>query len=103
MGFFNILSGKSAEELMEYIEKGAVLLDVRSDREYFLDHIQSAVHIPINELEYRVDEIKKSNKPIIVYCASGMRSANATRFLKQNGIDAINGGGISTVRKSLFK
>ncbi|WP_411895835.1 rhodanese-like domain-containing protein [Winogradskyella sp. A2] len=103
MGILSALFGQSTNQLAEYIEKGAIYLDVRTEKEFNTNHIKTAINIPLQELNYRVDEIKKTNKPIIVYCASGMRSANATSFLKQNGIDAINGGGISKVRNAIFK
>ena len=103
MGILSALFGQSTNQLAEYIEKGAIYLDVRTEKEFNTNHIKTAINIPLQELNYRVDEIKKTNKPIIVYCASGMRSANATSFLKQNGIDAINGGGIFKVRNAIFK
>ncbi len=102
MGFLNIFKGNSGKELSEYIEKGSIYLDVRTEREYRSNHIRTAVNIPLQELEYRVDEIKKLNKSIIVYCASGMRSASGTRFLKTCGIDAINGGGMTKVSAAIF-
>lgn len=103
MGILSALFGQSTNQLAEYIEKGAIYLDVRTEKEFNTNHIKTAINIPLQELNYRVDEIKKTNKPVIVYCASGMRSANATGFLKQNDIDAINGGGITKVRNAIFK
>ena len=101
MGLLHILFGKSTDTVAEYIEKDAVILDVRSFSEYQSNHIDSAIHIPLPELKTRFEEIKKLNKPIIAYCASGMRSASATSFLKSNGIDIINGGGIASMKKKL--
>jgi phage shock protein E len=101
MGIPDVLFGNSTNQLSEYLNKGAAILDVRTDAEYYSNHIDSAIHIPLQELEYRVDEVKKLKKPVVVYCASGMRSANASRFLVANGIDAINGGGIAKVRSVL--
>lgn len=103
MGILNALFGQSTNLLSEYIEKDSLLLDVRTESEFSNGHIASAINIPLPELNYRVDEIKKAKKSVIVYCASGMRSASATRFLRQNGIDALNGGGMAKVRKSIYK
>ena len=102
MGILSTLFGQSTNQLTEYIAKGAIYLDVRTEREFNTNHIKKALNIPLQELLYRIDEIKKAGKPVIVYCASGARSSSATRFLKQNGIDAINGGGISKVRYAIF-
>ncbi len=101
MGLLNLLFGNSANQLIEYIANDSIILDVRTKPEYHTNHIKSALHIPLQELNHRVKEIKKLNKPVIVYCASGMRSANAANFLKSNGVDAINGGGIAKVRAAL--
>ncbi|WP_407557371.1 rhodanese-like domain-containing protein [Winogradskyella sp. 4-2091] len=101
MGIFNALFGKSTNNVAEYIEKGAVILDVRTKSEYNGGHIENAIHIPVQELANRINEIKKLNKPVIAHCASGMRSANAANILKSNGIDAINGGGLSSLQRKL--
>jgi rhodanese-related sulfurtransferase len=42
--------------------------------------------------------IKKWNKEIVCVCASGMRSSQATNFLKQNGVVAFNGGSWSSIK-----
>ncbi|MBO3117044.1 rhodanese-like domain-containing protein [Winogradskyella sp. DF17] len=101
MGFLDFLTGNSTNQLREYLQKKAVILDVRTHSEYQSNNIESAIHIPLNELEYRVEEIKVLNKPVIVHCASGMRSAKAASFLKSNGVDTINGGGIAKLKSVL--
>lgn len=70
-----------------------VLLDVRTDAEHERMHILGDVHIALNELEDRYDELPK--KTIIAYCASGNRSRIACDFLSEKGYDCINlSGGI---------
>lgn len=101
MGLFNALFGKSNTNIAEYIEKGAVILDVRTRSEYQGGHIKNAMHIPLQELNNKLNQVKKLNKPVIAYCASGMRSSSATSILKSNGIDAINGGGIGSLQRNL--
>ncbi|WP_370392339.1 rhodanese-like domain-containing protein [uncultured Winogradskyella sp.] len=101
MGLLDFLTGNTTHQIQEYLQKNAVILDVRTDSEYQSNHIASALHIPLNELEYRVDEVKVLKKPVIAYCASGMRSGKAASFLKSNGIDAINGGGIGKLKAAL--
>jgi rhodanese-related sulfurtransferase len=68
------------------------IIDVRSPQEYFGGHVQGSINIPLNEIESRVEEIKKMTPPIILCCASGMRSGQATMYLQSMGIDCVNGG-----------
>lgn len=101
MGLLNALFGKSKNNVAEYLEKDAVILDVRSHGEYQGGHIEKAMHIPLQELKGRLNEVKKLNKPVIAYCASGMRSGSAINLLKSNGIDAVNGGGMGSLKRKL--
>eukprot|EP01093_Parvamoeba_rugata_P017102 TRINITY_DN666_c0_g1_i1.p1 TRINITY_DN666_c0_g1~~TRINITY_DN666_c0_g1_i1.p1 ORF type:complete len:117 (-),score=22.22 TRINITY_DN666_c0_g1_i1:76-426(-) len=101
MGLLNALFGKSTNNVADYIEKGAVILDVRTHSEYQGGHIKNALHIPVQELGNRLNEVKKLNKPVIAYCASGMRSGSAASLLKSKGVDAINGGGIGSLKRKL--
>ncbi|MFT5214991.1 MAG: phage shock protein E [Glaciecola sp.] len=98
MGIFEFLFGNQQKKRADYLKKGAVILDVRTDREYQSGAIKGAKHIPLDTLRNHVNELKNLNKPIIVYCASGVRSAKATKFLNLNNIDAINGGGVNSLK-----
>lgn len=74
------------------VESGeAQLVDVRSDSEWNSAHLAQAKHIPLHDLAQRAGELDKS-KPVICYCASGMRSSAAVRVLKGKGFDAHNLG-----------
>lgn len=101
MGLLNTLFGKSTNNVEEYIAKNAIVLDVRTIGEFRGGHIKNAKHIPLQDLNNRVNEVKKLNKPVIVYCASGMRSGSAASILKSKGVDAINGGGIGSLQRKL--
>jgi len=101
MGIFNLLFGNQEKKIQDYISKGAIILDVRTNREYQLEAIKGAKHIPLDNLRNHVNELKNLNKSVIVYCASGMRSAKAAKFLNLNNIDAINGGGIKQLKAQL--
>ncbi len=94
MGLFDFLGfGNKSNSIQEFKDKGAVIIDVRSQGEFAGGHIKGAKNIPLNEIRNKIDDIKKLNKPVIACCASGMRSSQATSILKQNGIEAVNGGG----------
>lgn len=102
MGLLSILglSGKS-ENIKEFIDKGAIIIDVRTPGEFQGGHIKGSKNIPLNTLGNQIESIKKFNKPVIACCASGMRSAQATSILKNNGIEVINGGGWSSLQNKL--
>ena len=61
-----------------------VLLDVRQDWETKLCRLPNAVHIPIEEIEFRTDELDPGDE-IIVYCHQGVRSAAVARYLRDLG------------------
>ncbi|WP_430467466.1 rhodanese-like domain-containing protein [Winogradskyella ouciana] len=101
MGFLDFIFGAKKRRVEEFLENGAVILDVRSQREWDAGHIENSIHIPIDELNDRVEEVKKLNKPIIACCASGVRSAKAAKFLNLHNIEATNGGGWVNLKNKL--
>ena len=68
------------------------IIDVRTAQEFNGGHVNGSINIPLQELQYRLDEIRSMPKPLILCCASGNRSGQATMFLKNCGIDCSNGG-----------
>src|SRR5213594_2634439 len=60
------------------------LLDVRQDWETRLCRLENAVHIPIEEIELRADELNADDQ-IVVYCHQGVRSAAVADYLRQRG------------------
>ena len=93
MGLFGIFSQKeSTNKIKEYLNKGAVVLDVRTQAEWNEGHSHGAKHIVLNTIPDHLNEIKSWNKPVVAVCKSGGRSQSATDFLSQNGVDVINGG-----------
>lgn len=68
------------------------VVDVRTPGEFMGGHVAGSINIPLQEIQERLDEIKSLQQPIVLCCASGNRSGQATSFLKQQGIDCSNGG-----------
>lgn len=99
MGFFGLFGGNSSAPIEDYLNEGAVVIDVRSGAEYKGGHVNGSKNIVLNTIPAKVNEIKKMNKKVITVCMSGGRSAQAASFLGQNGIDAINGGPWQNVAK----
>ncbi len=102
----------SVEELASGKLKPVVLIDVRSPDEYAEDHIANSDLVPLPEIEgdvgiQRVKNIveryqkKHQAKPtVVLYCASGMRSIKANRYLSDRGYQAVTlTGGITAWRK----
>lgn len=104
MGFFDMFKPKDmSAQIKDYLENGAVILDVRTQEEWNEGHSKGAKHIVLNLVPVKIDEIKSWKKPIIAVCRSGARSGQATQFLQQNGIDVINGGPWQNVDRELEK
>jgi phage shock protein E len=102
MGILDFLGlGNKTNDVQEYVQKGAIILDVRTSDEFRAGHINGAKNIALQVLNGNIETIKKWNKPIIACCRSGMRSGQATAILKQNGIDCINGGGWTSLQSKL--
>ncbi len=67
-----------------------IILDVREQSEYDINHICNATLIPVSELESRIDELELyNNTEIIVYCGTGVRSTTASQILIDNGFTKI--------------
>lgn len=78
------------------------LLDVREDHEREKGSINPSLHIPLGQLRERMSELPR-DKPIIVYCQSGLRSYNACRILRQNGFECKNLSGAYLTWSALSK
>ncbi len=93
MGIFNLFGGNTnVASIEQYLQNGAVVIDVRTIEEFEEGHVQGSKNIPLNTIGSHLDEIKNLNKPVITCCRSGARSGSAATILKQHGVDAINGG-----------
>lgn len=68
------------------------VIDVRSPGEFMGGHVAGSINIPLGEIPAHLDEIREMQQPIVLCCASGNRSGQATMWLKQNGVECTNGG-----------
>lgn len=73
------------------------MLDVRSPAEFSNGHIDGALHLPLDQLQQGAARLLPDlTRPLIVYCASGARSAFACAVLSQMGYQrALNGGAMT--------
>jgi rhodanese-related sulfurtransferase len=102
MGLLSMLGfGGKSESVKDFMDKGAVIIDVRTVGEFQSGHIKGSKNIPLDNIFSKVNEIKRLEKPVIVCCRSGMRSAQAASILKNNGIDVMNGGGWQSLENKI--
>lgn len=82
-------------------QQAPFLLDVREVSEHAKMHIEGCSLIPLKQLPDRIDELPK-DRAIVVYCHSGMRSADATTYLSSCGFSDVKNliGGIVEWSKS---
>ena len=94
MSFFRRLFGLGPKvNYKELIVNGALLIDVRSTHEFAGAKAQGSQNIPLDTITSKVSKLKKLNKPIVLCCASGMRSGSATSILKGKGLTEVYNGG----------
>lgn len=84
-------TGKVApDKARALVADGAKLVDVRSPAEFSAGHVDGAINVPVQELAKRAGELGDKAKPIVVYCASGMRSASAVKILARAGFAQVH-------------
>ena len=82
----------TAAELAHALGHRPVLVDVRTPAEFLESSLPGALNLPVDQLAHRVSELDLS-RPLVVYCASGRRSAYAVRLLRQSGFARVVDGG----------
>lgn len=90
------------EDAVELIDKGAIIVDVRTDAEYDERHIENALLIPLDTISEDVleEKIRDKDSYIIVYCKSGSRSKKAQEELNNLGYTNVyNLGSIDNYQK----
>ena len=67
----------NSDEAAQMLEKdGAVIIDVRGDDEWATGHVKGAIHIPVDDLQSRIDELPR-DKTLLFICATGRRAGRA--------------------------
>lgn len=93
--FKRLLGGNEAEmqQIKQIVADGAVVIDVRSQGEFRRGNINGSKNIPVDDIGAHVKKIEAMKKPIVLCCASGMRSARAASILKANGVPEVYDAG----------
>ncbi len=79
-------------DLKELAQNGAQIIDVRTKEEFKGGHLKGSVNIPLDKITSNLGKISKT-KPVILCCASGMRSSSAKSILKSKGYSDVHNGG----------
>lgn len=74
-------------------QESATIVDVRSHGEFMSGHVAGSINIPLQDVPDKIEDFKELSKPVILCCASGNRSGQATSFLNAHGVECYNGGG----------
>lgn len=78
--------------LSSLLASGATVVDVRTPAEFMGGHVAGSINIPLQEVMRRLDEVKALKQPLVLCCASGGRSGQATMMLSEEGVECYNGG-----------
>jgi rhodanese-related sulfurtransferase len=83
----------NAARALDLVAEGATLVDVRENSEWKSGHAPRAVHIPLGQIDQGARRLTKG-RPVVVVCASGMRSRTAAKQLRAAGFEAtsVSGG-----------
>ncbi|MBR8744206.1 rhodanese-like domain-containing protein [Nocardiopsis sp. MG754419] len=79
----------TAAEAIRLVAEGALVVDVRRAFEWNRVHIPDAVHLPLEVLPERCQDLPE-DRLIITFCTGGIRSAGAANLLVEYGFDAVN-------------
>lgn len=74
-------------------EENATIVDVRETWEFAMGNVPGSINIPLGQVPSRIQEFRAMGKPLVLVCASGNRSGQATYFLQQQGISEVYNGG----------
>jgi rhodanese-related sulfurtransferase len=85
----------SARDAVRNPEPGVIYFDCREPNEYALGHIPGAVFIPRGNLETKVEAVIPRDSKVLIYCATGNRSALAADTMQRMGykdVASMSGG-----------
>lgn len=78
-----------AKSILDADPANTVVVDVRRDDEWVTGHVSGAIHVPIDDLTDRMDEVPRDKKVLFI-CAAGVRSGLACEVAASMGYDTEN-------------
>lgn len=81
----------------------SAIVDVRTEKEFLMGSSKGSINIPLDQIPNNITDITNM-QPVVLCCASGIRSEQAVQFLIENGLNHVyNGGSWQNVQKMLDK
>lgn len=99
----NVLYGRMTpiywREVRDMDRSAVTLVDVRTPEEFAAGAVEGAINIPLDSMRQSLDRIP-ADKPVVVYCAVGLRGYLASNILRQHGFKDVRNliGGLKTYR-----
>lgn len=87
--FKSKLDETEVRQIQQALQQGAIVLDVRTTREFKGGHIDGALNIPIGQLSEKLGGLDRQ-RTLVVYCRSGHRSTLAAKLLQEKGFQVLN-------------
>ena len=107
MNVFDQLKAQMRGTPSEPLPDNVLVMDVRSPAEFGMGHVEDALNLPVEAISPQtvatIDALHDKNRTVIVYCASGMRSAYARTALMQMGYANVVNGGTAYETAELIK
>lgn len=86
------------------LDNGAVIIDVRSEKEFLTGHVDNSLNIPLADLPSHFNKLKDKHQHIILCCKSGMRTRAAEILMSSKGyVNIVNGGSWSHLQRKISK
>ncbi len=104
MSFIEKIFGPSEgkRELEDILKRAPLLIDVRSLQEFADGSVEGAINIPVDEIAAGKSPEVNHQRPVVVFCRSGMRADTAQRMLIEQGFEeVVNGGSYQNVAAAL--
>ena len=81
------IDSNEARSMLDSDPEHTVMVDVRRDDEWVTGHVTGAIHIPIDDLPDRIDQVPQDKKVLFI-CAAGVRSGLACELAVSMGYDS---------------
>lgn len=90
-----LFNSKSKKAMITEIVKNGeyTVVDVRTPGEFQGGHVEGSINIPLDKVSSNISKFKSMKGAIILCCASGNRSGQATNMLKAQGMEEVHNGG----------
>lgn len=92
MGLLSFL-GIGNSGIKNALQKGAVIIDVRTPNEFDQGSVPGSINIPVDRIVINAIRIREMKRPVIFCCASGARSGQAVNIMKAKGLKEVYNGG----------